>query len=105
MTSATFRLCNVLEELERFIHCVKKAAWKEIALASLSAKTFFFKFLKKLINFWLRWVFIAAHGLSLVAVSRGYFLLWCAGFSLWWLLLLRSMGSRCSGSEAVARGL
>ena len=25
-----------------------------------------------LIYFWLHWVFIAAHGLSLVAVSRGY---------------------------------
>ena len=44
--------------------------------------------------FWLHWVFVNARGLSLVAASRGYFLLWCAGFSLWWLLLLRSMGSR-----------
>ena len=24
------------------------------------------------IYFWLRWVFVAAHGLSLVAASRGY---------------------------------
>ena len=32
-------------------------------------------------------------GLSLVAGSRGYSLLWCAGFSLWWLLLLWSTGS------------
>ena len=37
------------------------------------------------------------HGLSLVAVSGGYSLLWCAGFSLRWLLLLRSMGSRRAG--------
>ena len=29
-------------------------------------------FLKKLIYFWLCWVFIAARGLSLVAASRGY---------------------------------
>ena len=35
--------------------------------------------------FWLRWVFIAAHGLCLVAVSGGYSLLRCAGFSLQWL--------------------
>ena len=44
--------------------------------------------------FWLHWVFVAAHGLSLVATSGGYSPLLCAGFSLWWLLLLRSMGSR-----------
>ena len=39
-------------------------------------------------------------GLSLVAVSRGYFSLGYAGFSLWWLLLLQRMGS-----VVVARGL
>ena len=39
-------------------------------------------------------VFIAAHGLSLVVASRDYSSLRCVGFSLWWLLLLRSMGSR-----------
>ena len=46
-----------------------------------------------LFYFWLRWVFVAARRLSLVAVSRGYFSLRCMGFSLRWLLLLRSMGS------------
>ena len=46
---------------------------------------------------WLHWVFIAARGLSLVATSGGYSSLWCVGFSLWWLLLLRSMDSRCTG--------
>ena len=44
------------------------------------------------IYFWLRWVFVAARGLSLVVASRGYSSLQCAGFSLQWLLLLRSMG-------------
>ena len=52
-------------------------------------------------------------GLSLVAASGGYASLRCAGFSLWWLLLLRSMGSRRVGfsscgtwaSVVVARGL
>ena len=43
---------------------------------------------------WLRWVFLAARGLSLVVASRGYSSLRCMGFSLWWLLLLWSMGSR-----------
>ena len=33
----------------------------------------------------------------LVAASGGYSLLWCAGFSLRWLLLLRSTGSRRAG--------
>ena len=47
--------------------------------------------------FWLRWVFVAAHGLSLVAASGGYSLLWCAGFSLQWLLLLWSTDSRRAG--------
>ena len=45
------------------------------------------------LNFWLCWVFIVVCRLSLVVVSGGYSSLWCAGFSLWWLLLLRSMGS------------
>ena len=49
------------------------------------------------IYFWLHWVFIASPGLSLVVVSRGYSPLRCAGFSLWWLLLLQSMGSRHTG--------
>ena len=47
--------------------------------------------------FWLHWVFIAVHGLSLVVASRGYSWLQCVGFSLRWLLLLRSTGSRRVG--------
>ena len=47
--------------------------------------------------FRLHWVFVAAHGPSLVAVSGGYSSLWCAGFSLRWLLLLWSTGSRRAG--------
>ena len=47
---------------------------------------YFFKF-----YFWLRWVFVAARGLSLVAASGDYSSLRCTGFSLQWLLLLRSM--------------
>ena len=39
-------------------------------------------------------------GSFLVAVSGGYSSLWCAGFSLRWLLLLRS-----AGSVVVAHGL
>ena len=53
----------------------------------------------------LLWVFVAACGLSLVAASGGYSSLRCMGFSLRWLLLLRSMDSRRMGSVVVARGL
>ena len=47
--------------------------------------------------FGLCWVFIAAGGLPLAAASGGYSSLRCAGFSLQWLLLLWSTGSRCAG--------
>ena len=49
------------------------------------------------IYFWLHWVFIAACRLSLVVASGGYSSLQYAGFSLQWLVLLRSTGSRCAG--------
>ena len=43
------------------------------------------------------WVFVAVHGLSLVAASRGYSSLRCAGFSLRWLLLLQARALECTG--------
>ena len=58
------------------------SAWaafsKEVAFALVSFFTF---------NFWQHWVFVAAHRLSLVAVSGGYSSLSPVGFSLWWLLV------------------
>ena len=55
---------------------------------------------------WLCWVFVAARGLSLVVASGGYSSLRFTGFSLRWLLLLRSTGSRCTGfSSYGSRGL
>ena len=69
-------------------------------LLTLLQNPFFFFFFVNLfilfIYFWLRWV-LAVHRLSLVAASGGYSWLRCAGFSLQWLLLLRSTGSRCAG--------
>ena len=62
----------------------------------LKTKSFFFLFF----TFWLRWVFLVVRGLSLVAASWGYSSLQCAGFSLPWLLLLQSTGSRCAGSSS-----
>ena len=72
---------------------------------SQGALTFFFLIIYLFVYFWLRWVFIAVHGLSLVAESRGYSSLWWAGLSLQWLLLLWSMGSRHTGSVVVAHRL
>ena len=37
--------------------------------------------------FRLCWVFVAAHVLFLVA-ANGFYLFWCVGFSVWWVLLL-----------------
>ena len=63
----------------------------------LSLSLFFFKLFTFIIYFWLRWVFVAARGLSLAVSNRGYSSLRCAGFSLQWLLLLQSTGSRHMG--------
>ena len=52
------------------------------------------------IYFGLCWVFVAARGLSLVAWSGGCSSVRCAGFSLRWLLLLPSTGSRRAGFSA-----
>ena len=49
---------------------------------------FFLDFIYLFIYFWLHWVFIAVHGLSLVAVSGGHSSLRCAGFSLLWLVFV-----------------
>ena len=65
-----------------------------MTVGHLASFFFFFFFL---IYFWLRWVFVAACGLSLVAARGGYSSLQCAGFSLWWLLSLRSTSSRRAG--------
>ena len=54
-------------------------------------------FLSFFIYFWLHWVFIATCKLSLVVASGGYSSLQCTGFSLRWLLLLRSTGFRRLG--------
>ena len=65
--------------------------------------SFFKKQIYLFIYFWLRWVFVAARGLSLVEANGGYSSLWCTGFSLRWLLLLRSTGCRCVGFSSGTR--
>ena len=76
--------------------------WIERLKMSILLKSFykfsaFYKFIYLSFYFWLHWVFIAVHWLSLVAASGGYSSLQCVGFSLQWLLLLRSMGSGHKG--------
>ena len=95
------------------------ATWYALSEAHLFIYLFIHLFIHlflafyKLINIWMHWVFVATCRLSLVAVSGGYSSLQCAGFSLWWLLFLWSMGSRqagfsscgIAGSVVVAHGL
>ena len=75
--------------------------------SSWEVVSFFFKGIALFlffIYFWLCWVFISVHGLSLVAVSRGHSSSRCKGLSLSRPLLLRSTGSRRTGSVVVAHG-
>ena len=58
-----------------------------------------------LIYFRLCWVFVAASTLSLAAVSRGYSLLQCMGFSLWRLFLFGEHELKSVGSAVVVQGL
>ena len=68
-----------------------------LRMLEATAYHFYYYYFHLFIYFWLQWVFVAAQGLSLVAASRGYSPLWCTGFSLRWLLLLRNTGSRHTG--------
>ena len=77
--------------------------FKRIAL--LKHDYFFFnKFVYLFIYFWLCWVFVSVQGLSIVAASGGHSSSRCAGLSLSRPLLLRSTGSRRTGSVVVAHG-
>ena len=69
----------------------------EKGFEAISFFNLFLKFIYLFIYFWLRWVFVAVHGLCLVAASGGYSSLRCVGFSLQLLLFLWSMGSRHVG--------
>ena len=81
-----------------FYFCIPYSVLTTKNLVSIHYHTVSFFFNKFLfIYFWLCWVFVAARGLSLVAVRGGYSSLTCTGFSLWWLLLLQSTGSRSAG--------
>ena len=58
--------------------------WWTAQCTPTSASTLLLFFLFKLFSyFWLCWVFIAMHRLSLVVANGNYSSLWCVGFSLW----------------------
>ena len=61
-------------------HGFKTSCRKGAVLCFISLLNFFKKDL--FIYFWLFWVFVVVHGLSLVAVNGGYSLLQHADFSL-----------------------
>ena len=63
-----------------------------------------FVFINLFIYFWLCWVFVSVRGLSLLVASGGHSSSRCAGLSLSRPLLLRSTGSRRTGSVVVAHG-
>ena len=99
-TSHPFRLIPWLLELD--------PANNEVCLSLCSLTDLEASILFLIISFWLHRVFVAVLRLSLVAVSGGYSLVVGLGLSLWWLLLLPSMGSvtvACGLSCSVACGI
>ena len=82
-----------------YVSCIGRffttSATRGSLLSILYEANFIYLFIH-LFVLWPWWVFIAAHGLSLAAVSGGYSSWWCVGFSLGWLLLW-STGSKCTG--------
>ena len=78
--------------------------YKQLFKYFLKSFSFFKNLFILFIYFCLHWVFIAVCGLSLVVASRGCSSLWCAGFSLRWLLLLPSTGSRRTGFSSCGMG-
>ena len=84
-------------KLQSIVSSVKWHYYKRFVKSTCGSQSlnFFLKFIL-FIYFWLCWVFVAVRGPFLVAASRGYSSLWCAGFSLQWFLLC-STGSRRTG--------
>ena len=73
-------------------YAFSKGKFYDVSYLNFYIKRLYIDFLKSfkiilLFVFWLHWVFVAAHGLLLVVVSRGCSSLQCIGFSLQWLLV------------------
>ena len=71
--------------------------WQMLSL-TFSLSVFIHSLFLKFPYFWLHWVFIAAHRLSLVVVNRAYFLGTVCGFLIVAASPVQSMGSRPPGS-------
>ena len=90
----------IISDAEHLLICLLAICTSSLEKISIQSSAHFFYiyflliYLKKF--FWLCWVCVVC-GLSLVVVSVHYSSLWCGGFSLWWLILLWSMGSKCAG--------
>ena len=89
-TKITYQICQVLFETQQFFVYV---FWDYTV-------RFFFFLIDLFIYLWLRWVFVAAHGLSLVEESGSCSSLWRAGFSC-----CRAQALGPQASVVVARGL
>ena len=83
------KTCNIIMEVAFYFCHVILARSKSQVPPTLKEN----EFKNILIDFW---VFIGMWAFS-SCVGRGCSSLWCLGFSLWWLLLLQSMSSECSG--------
>ena len=106
VVSITSFLCHFLFYLFGFSLFSSQWAWTEIVHfvhpfkeATLDLLFFFLNYgfyvcMYVCSSFWLHRVFVAVCRLSLVLASKGYSLLRCTGFSLLWLLVLQSTGSR-----------
>ena len=60
-----------------------------------------FEFFEKSLFIWFCWVFMAARAFLQLQQVRATIQLWCTDFSLWWLLLLQSAGSRARGLQSL----
>ena len=92
-------LCSKIEGWEFymcFFQSLRYLSWGSELLWKVDRMGFFLKIYYYLL-FWLWWAFIATHRFSPVAVSRVYSVLRSTHFSLCWLLLLQSTGSRHVG--------
>ena len=96
-SSNTYQSCQFLHSLHSKVPLNNRLRYWMSTSSPHPPFTFFKNLFILFIYVWLRWVFVAVCGLSLVAASGGYSLLWCMGFSLLWLLLSQSMGSRRTG--------
>ena len=90
-----FKFMNAFSCQEKFFKNSISNVYQIIHLLKIHILSFFKIYF--IYYFWLCWVFIAVCRISLPAASRGYSSLRCTGFSLQWLLLLQSTGSRHAG--------